>query len=71
MAPSTPKEFSCLDISENANKRLHEVATIRDHRRCHARNMLLVKTSGASPALAAARSLYERVVAQATLFVMD
>ena len=57
MAPSTPKKFPGCDTSEHANARPHEVAIIRDHRLCHAENMLLLRTGGASLALAAARSL--------------
>ena len=57
MAPSTPKKFPCCDTSEHANARPHEVAIIRDHRLRQAKNMLLLRTGGASLALAAARSL--------------
>ena len=56
-APSTPKNFSCCDTNEHANARPHEAAIIRDHRLCHAKNMLLLRTGGASLAPTAARSL--------------
>ena len=51
------RNSSCWDTNEHANARPHEFAIVRDHRLCHARNMLLLRTGGASLALAAARSL--------------